>query len=102
VSRLAAVLVLISFSFANGLGSAELDALAAHRNRWIVLTDIGADPDDTMSMVRLLTYTNVIDIAELVATTSEFQETQVHPEMIEKIIDAYERAQPNLGNYLLD
>ena len=32
------------------------------KNRVIVLTDIEADPDDTQSLVRLLLYSNEIDI----------------------------------------
>ena len=36
---------------------------AAARHRLIVLTDIGADPDDTQSLVRLLLYGNEIDVA---------------------------------------
>src|SRR5437660_9761184 len=70
-----------------------------HRNRMIVLTDIGADPDDTMSLIRLLTYSNVIDIQGLIATTSEFQETQVHPEMINRVLDSYAEAQPNFSRH---
>src|SRR3954447_12570368 len=70
-----------------------------HPNRVIVLSDIGADPDDTMSLVRLLTYSNVIDIQGLIATTSEFQETQVHPEMINRVLDSYAEAQPNFSRH---
>jgi hypothetical protein len=40
------------------------------KNRVIILTDIEADPDDTQSMVRLLLYSNQIDIKGLIATTS--------------------------------
>ena len=35
-------------------------ALAAERPRLCVLTDIGGDPDDTQSMVRLMVYANEI------------------------------------------
>jgi hypothetical protein len=42
----------------------------AGHNRLVVLTDIEADPDDTQSMVRLLLYSNVIDIQGIIATTS--------------------------------
>ena len=41
---------------------------AAEKPRLFVLTDIGGDPDDQMSMVRLMTYANHIDIEGLAAT----------------------------------
>jgi hypothetical protein len=66
------------------------------RNRVIILTDIGADPDDTMSLVRLLTYSNVVDIKGLVATTSTFQKNRIEPESIKRVLDAYRAAWPNL------
>jgi hypothetical protein len=66
------------------------------KNRLIVLTDIEADPDDTQSMVRLLLYSNVIDIEGLIATTSVWQKNSVHPKSIIKVIQAYGKVQPNL------
>jgi hypothetical protein len=38
--------------------------------RVLVMTDIANKPDDQMSMVRLLVYSNQLDIEGLVATTS--------------------------------
>ena len=38
--------------------------------RLFVLTDIGNEPDDQMSLTRLLLYSNEIDLEGLVATTS--------------------------------
>lgn len=52
------------------------------KNRVIILTDIEADPDDTQSLVRLLLYTNKIDIKGLVATTSIWHKTEVNPKLI--------------------
>lgn len=66
------------------------------KHRLIVLTDIEADPDDSQTMVRLLLYSNVIDIEGLIATTSTHQRTRVAPETIHKLIDAYAKVQPNL------
>jgi hypothetical protein len=63
----------------------------------VVLTDIEADPDDTQSLVRLLLYSNVIDIKGLVATTSVWHKNEVNPESIKKIILAYSKVQPNLS-----
>ena len=64
--------------------------------RLIVLTDIGADPDDQQSLVRLLLYSNQIDIEGIVATTSCWQQNRVRPELVAFILDAYAKVQPNL------
>ena len=66
------------------------------KNRVIILTDIEADPDDTQSMIRLLLYSNVIDIEGLIATTSVWQKNRVAPESIKKIIHAYGEVQANM------
>jgi hypothetical protein len=71
-------------------------AQAIQKNRVIILTDIEADPDDTQSMVRLLLYSNEIDIKGLIATTSCWHKTRVDPESIKKVIQAYGKVQPNL------
>jgi len=78
------------------LHSQFLYAQANQKNRVIILTDIEADPDDTESMVRLLLYSNEIDIKGLIATTSCWHKTRVDPESIKKIIQAYGKVQPNL------
>jgi hypothetical protein len=66
------------------------------RHRLAVLTDIGNEPDDQMSLVRLLLYSNEIDIEALVATTSTWQRARVQPEIIGKVIAAYAKVRPNL------
>ncbi|MFC2137398.1 nucleoside hydrolase-like domain-containing protein [Bacteroidota bacterium] len=67
-----------------------------HKNRVIILTDIEADPDDTQSLVRLLLYSNEIEIKGLIATTSCWLKSEVNPESINKVIRAYGEVQPNL------
>jgi hypothetical protein len=76
--------------------SASASAQQAARNRLIVLTDIEADPDDSQTLIRLLLYSNQIDIEGLIATTSVHQKARVAPETIRKIIDGYNKVQPNL------
>jgi hypothetical protein len=76
-----------------------LFAQANQQNRVIILTDIEADPDDTQSLVRLLLYSNQIDIKGLVATTSVWKKTSVSPESIKKVIQAYGKVQPNLNKH---
>jgi len=65
-------------------------------HRLIVITDIGNEPDDFMSMVRLMLYTNQIDVEGLIASTSIHQSKKVSPDLIEKVIHAYATVQPNL------
>lgn len=69
------------------------------RHRVIVLTDIEADPDDIQSLVRLLLYSNQIDIEGLVATTSVWKKTSISPETIVKVINAYGEVQTNLSQH---
>lgn len=83
-------LVLLAF-FSQGL-FAQPDP----KNRLIVLTDIENEPDDTESMVRLVLYSNTIDIKGLVATTSCWLRNRVAPESITTIVRAYEKVYPNL------
>jgi hypothetical protein len=71
-------------------------AQTTSKHRLIVITDIGNEPDDFMSMVRLMLYTNQIDIEGLIASTSIHQAKKVSPELIEKVIRGYEKVQPNL------
>jgi len=66
------------------------------KHRVIILTDIEADPDDTQSLVRLLLYSDEIDIKGLIATTSCWHKSTVNPESIKRIIQAYGKVQPNL------
>lgn len=67
-----------------------------HHNRLIVLTDIEADNDDTESMVRLLLYSNVVDVKGLIATTSTHQRNAIHPESITRVIHGYGKVRDNL------
>ncbi len=74
----------------------QVSAQSSLSNRVIILTDIEADPDDTQSLVRLLLYSNQLDIKGLVATTSCWLTDKVNPESIVKVIEAYGKVQPNL------
>lgn len=76
--------------------SLKISAQDKAQERVIVLTDIEADPDDTQSLVRLLLYANQIEIRGLVATTSCWLTSNIHPASIEKVLQAYGQVQPNL------
>ncbi|MDZ4701075.1 MAG: DUF1593 domain-containing protein [Rhodothermales bacterium] len=74
---------------------ATIDTFAG-RPRLFVLTDMGNEPDDQMSMVRLLVYANEIDIEGLVATTSTWQRTRTNPHTIRDIVASYGEVRSNL------
>ncbi len=92
VSAGAAPLLLLCFA---SPGRAAPDDLSRRdvRPRLIVLTDIGGDPDDTQSLVRLLTHASEIEIEGLIASASgtpgELDENVVKPELIRQVVRAY-------------
>lgn len=69
------------------------------RARLIVLTDIGNEPDDAESMVRLLVHANDIEIVGLVATTSRHLPRDPTPRLIAERIDAYGQVLANLRQH---
>lgn len=75
-------------------------ALAADRPRLAVLTDIGGDPDDQQSLVRLLVYANEFEIEVLLASASgtrgELKESITRTDLIRQMVDAYGVVRPNL------
>ncbi|NLF68309.1 MAG: DUF1593 domain-containing protein [Candidatus Anammoximicrobium sp.] len=83
--------------------SAALSVSAAERPRLAVLTDIGGDPDDQQSLVRLLVYANEFEIEALIATASgtpgELKQAVTRPDLIRQIIGGYERVLPNLRKH---
>lgn len=68
----------------------------APKPRVVVLTDIANEPDDQMSMVRFLVYSNEFDVEGLVAGTSTWMRNTVRPDVIHTLIDAYAQVRPNL------
>lgn len=76
---------------------------AAERPRLAVLTDIGGDPDDQQSMIRLMVYANEFDIELLIAsaagTPGELKEAMTRPDLIREIIEAYGMVLPNLRRH---
>jgi hypothetical protein len=64
--------------------------------RVAIISDIGNEPDDQMSFVRLLLYSNELDLEAMIATTSTWQKTASHPETMHSIVEAYRQVRPNL------
>lgn len=83
-------------AYAQAGAAHQFPGSAIQKQRLIVLTDIGAEVDDTESTVRLLLYSDVIDIDGLVATTSTWKRTSVSPDLIQNVIQAYSKVHGNL------
>ena len=66
------------------------------KQRVIVMTDIANEPDDQMSMVRFLVYSNHFDVEGLIATTSTWMKNKVRPDVIRTLVDAFAEVRPNL------
>ena len=64
--------------------------------RVIHTTDLGADPDDEQSLVRQLVMANEFDIEGLIVATGCWKKSQSDTSMLDKVVDAYRQAYPNL------
>lgn len=76
---------------------------ASTKPRLLVLTDIGGDPDDRQSTIRLLLYANEFELEGLIASASgtpgELKEKTTRPELIRELVEAYGRVQANLRRH---
>src|SRR5690242_13947012 len=76
---------------------------AGERPRLAVLTDIGADPDDQQSLIRLMVYSNEFQLEALIATGCEApgdaKKARTQPQLILEIIAGYEQVLPNLRRH---
>src|SRR4029077_4828831 len=68
----------------------------SERPRVAIISDIGNEPDDQMSFVRLLLYSNEFDLEAMIASTSTWQRKATHPETMRQIIETYGQVRPNL------
>jgi len=100
----AALLVIGSLSH-SWMQDARADENAADKNaadkpRLMILTDIGGDPDDQQSLVRLMLYSNEFQIEGLIASASgtpgELKKSITRPDLIRQIVDAYGEVRPRL------
>ena len=73
------------------------------RPRLLVLTDIGGDPDDQQSLVRLMVYANEFQIEGLIATASgtpgEPKVASTRPDLIRATVQAYGKVRANLARH---
>lgn len=64
--------------------------------RVIIVSDIGNEPDDQMSLVRYLLYSNAVDTEGLIASTSTWLRNTPRPEIMHSVIAAYGQVRDNL------
>ena len=69
------------------------------KQRIVVMTDIANEPDDQMSMVRFLVYSNQFDVEGLVATTSTWMKSRVRPDVLQTLVSAYNEVRPTLSQH---
>lgn len=71
--------------------------------RLLITTDIGGDPDDQQSLVRLMVYSNEFEIEGIISsaagTIGELGKAIIKPELIREIIHGYEQVYPNLKKH---
>jgi hypothetical protein len=82
-------------AFAAPIPPTQVDDFAG-RPRVIVISDIGNEPDDQMSLVRLLLYSNELEIEALIASTSTWQKQTTHPETMRTLVESYGSVRSNL------
>jgi hypothetical protein len=79
---------------------APLPTVPSDKPRLVVLTDIGGDPDDQQSLVRLMVYANEFEIEGLIATASgtpgELKEKVTKPHLIHVVLQVQDNGAPNL------
>lgn len=80
---------------AQAIPPSHVDNFSGHP-RVVVISDIGNEPDDQMSLVRLLLYSNQLDMEALIASTSTWQKNVVNPETMRSLIRAYGQMRTHL------
>ena len=82
------------------VSAAETRWLPDARPRLLVLTDIGGDPDDQQSLIRLMLYANEFELEGFIASASgtpgELKEKTTKPQLVREIIQAYGQIRSNL------
>ncbi len=86
------------------MSNQEINTDPLVKPRLLVHSDIGNEPDDQQSLVRLVTYLNEIDLEGLIPTTSMWQSWKINPHLMERVINAYggtprDNLMKHTGNY---
>ena len=70
------------------------------RPRVFATTDISNEPDDQMSLVRFLTYTNEWNVQGISGATSQHLQDKIDNATIHKVIDQYAKVVDNLNTHV--
>ncbi|MBU1820806.1 MAG: DUF1593 domain-containing protein [Bacteroidetes bacterium] len=77
----------------------NLSLFAQQPVRLVVMTDIGGDPDDQQSLVRLLVHTDQVELEGLLTSSRLEHGQDTRPELIYRQLDAYEKVYSNLRKH---
>lgn len=69
-----------------------------NKTRVFIMTDISNEPDDQMSLVRLLTYTNELDVVNLAVVTSTWKNDSIDTASVFQVIDGYSQVVGKLNS----
>ncbi|KAJ5869798.1 hypothetical protein N7455_004739 [Penicillium solitum] len=81
------------------LATLTLCAQPTPKPRLFLLSDIANEPDDAQSLVRLLLYSNELQIEGLVATTSFWLNDTTRPDQMRDIVQGYKESLENLKTH---
>lgn len=86
-------------SSADGVDLTKLQSFS-YKPRIFIMSDILNEPDDSMSLVRYLLYSNEFDTRGICATTSWWLKNATHPDEMRRIINAYGEVVDNLNKHV--
>ena len=89
----------ISLGIRNGSVQESLQSFD-WKPRIFIMSDILNEPDDSMSLVRYLLYSNEFDTKGLCATTSWWLKNTTHMEEMKRIVEAYGEVVDNLNHHV--
>jgi hypothetical protein len=78
------------------IGSPVSNKRKAEKPRLLILTDIGGDPDDQQSLIRLLVYANEFDIEGIVTERWKKHSGSDQIALVRNILNAYGKVRDNL------
>lgn len=90
-------LAVATASLATAAGLCE-DVRYENKTRAFIMTDISNEPDDQMSLVRLLTHSNELDIVNIAVVTSTWKNDSLDLSTTFAVINAYGEVVENLNS----
>ncbi|KAJ4394829.1 hypothetical protein N0V93_004049 [Gnomoniopsis smithogilvyi] len=93
-------LVVATASLANAAGLCGTTRYE-NKTRAFIMTDISNEPDDQMSLVRLLTHSNELDVVNIAVVTSTWKNDSIDLVTTYDVINAYGNVVENLNNNVL-